>query len=48
MGDEYKLSGDWCKCECVERQKGLCGSCLIRVTRMHYTKSIRMFEDDVT
>ncbi len=32
----------------VGRQKGLCGSCLIRVTSMHYIKSIRMFEDDVT
>ena len=36
-----------CKCECVGRQKGLCGSCLIRATKMHYIKSIRMFEDDV-
>jgi hypothetical protein len=25
-----------------------CGSCQIRVTSMHYIKSIRMFEDDVT
>jgi hypothetical protein len=24
------------------------GSCLIRVTRMHNIKSIRMFEDDMT
>jgi hypothetical protein len=32
----------------VERQKSLCGSCLIRVTSMNNTKSIRMFEDDVT
>ena len=37
-----------CKCECVGRQKGLCGSCLIRATSMHHIKSIRMFEDDVT
>ena len=44
-GDEYKLGGGWCKCECVRRQKGLCGSCLIRVTRMHCIKSIRMFEE---
>jgi hypothetical protein len=33
---------------CVVRQKGLCGSCLIRVTSMHDTKSIRIIEDDVT
>ncbi len=26
----------------------MCGSCLIRVTSMHYTKSIRIFVDDVT
>ncbi len=32
----------------VGRQKGLCGSCLIHVTSMHYIKSIRMFDDDVT
>ncbi len=38
--------GGWCKCECVGRQKGLCGICLIRVTSMHDIKSIRMFEDD--
>ncbi len=37
-----------CKCECVGRQKGVCGSCLIRVASMHYIKSIRMFEGDVT
>jgi len=37
-----------CKCECVGRPKGLCGRFLIRVTSMHYIKSIRMFEDDVT
>ena len=30
------------------RPKGLCGSCLIRLTSMHDMKSIRMFEDDVT
>ncbi len=47
-GDACKLGGDWCKSECVGRQKGLCGSCLIRVTSMHYMKSIRMFGDDVT
>jgi hypothetical protein len=48
-GEECKLDGGgrW-KCECVGRQKGLCGSCLIRVTSMHYMKSIRMFEDDIT
>jgi hypothetical protein len=47
--DECKLSGGgWRKCECVRRQKCFCGSCQIRVTRMHYIKSIRMFEDDVT
>ncbi len=45
-GDECKWGGGWC--ECVGGQKGLCGSCLIRVTRMHYIKSTRMFEDDVT
>ncbi len=33
---------------CVGRQKGLCENCLIRVTSMHYIKSIRMFEVDVT
>ncbi len=38
----------WWKCECVGRQKCLCGSCLIRLTSMHDMKSIRMFEDDVT
>jgi hypothetical protein len=44
-----KLSDDgWGKCECFGRHKGLCGCCLIRVTSMHYIKSIRMFEDDVT
>ncbi len=48
-GDEWKLSGGgWCKCECVGRQKGLYGSCLIRFTSIHCLKSIRMFEDDVT
>jgi hypothetical protein len=48
-GDECKFcGGGWCKCECVGRQKGLCGSSLIRVTSMHYVKSIRIFEDDVT
>jgi hypothetical protein len=36
-----------CKCACVGRQKDLCGSSLIRVTSMHYIKSMRMFEDDV-
>jgi hypothetical protein len=40
-GDERKLGRGWCKC--VGRQKGLCGSCLIRVISMHYFKSIRMF-----
>ncbi len=45
-GDKCKLSGGgWCKCECVGRQKGLCGSCLIRVTSIRYSKSVRMFED---
>ena len=34
--------GNECKCECVGRQKGLCGSCLIRVTSMHGIKSIRV------
>jgi hypothetical protein len=29
-------------------EKGLCGSCLIRVTSMHDIKSIHLFEDDVT
>jgi hypothetical protein len=38
----------WCKCECVGIQKDLCRSCVICITRMHYIKSIRMFEDDVT
>jgi hypothetical protein len=38
----------WGRYECVWRQKVLCGSCLIRVTSMHYIKSIRMFEGDVT
>jgi hypothetical protein len=46
-GNECKLGG-WPKCECVWRQKGLCGSSLIRVTSMHYIKSTRMFEDEVT
>jgi hypothetical protein len=45
--DECKFcGGNWCKCERVGRQ-GFCGSCLIHVASMHYTKSIRMFEDDV-
>ena len=35
-------------CLCVGRQKCLCESCLIRLTSMHDTKSIRMFEDDFT
>ena len=48
-----KMNVSWvvvvrCKCECVGRQKGLCGSCVIRATSMHHIKSIRMFEDDVT
>ncbi len=49
-GDECKLGGGggWCKCKWVGRHKGLCGSCLICVTSMHFIKSIRMFEDDVT
>ncbi len=48
-GKECKLGGGgWCECEWVGRQKGLCGSCLIRVTSMHCIKSIRMFEDDGT
>ena len=47
-GNECKFcGGGWCKCECVGRQKGLCGSCLIRIASMHYIKSICMFEDDV-
>ena len=38
-GDECKFCGvGWCKCECIGRQKGLYGSCLIRVRK----------EDDVT
>jgi hypothetical protein len=41
-GDEYKL------CECVGRQRGLCGRCLIRVTSMHYIKSLHMFKDDLS
>jgi hypothetical protein len=47
-GDERKLGGGGgvcCKCECVGRQKGLCGSSLIRVTSMHSIKLVRMFED---
>ncbi len=32
----------------VGRRKGLCGSCLFCVTSVHYIKSIRMFEDDVS
>jgi hypothetical protein len=43
-----EISCFWGRYECVGRQKGLCGSCLIRVTSMHYIKSIRMFEGDVT
>jgi hypothetical protein len=44
-GGKSKLGGGgWCKCKCVGRQKGSCGSCLIRVTSMYSTKSIRMFE----
>jgi hypothetical protein len=27
---------------CIGRQRGLCGSCQIRVTSMHYIKSIRV------
>jgi hypothetical protein len=38
----------WIKCECIGRQNGFCGNCLIRVASRHYIKSIRMFEDDVT
>jgi hypothetical protein len=46
-GDECKLGGGgWCKC--VGRQNDLYGRCLIRVTSMHYIKSIRIFEDDIT
>ncbi len=48
-GNEFTFFSDsWCKCECVGRQKGLCGSCLIHDTSMHYIKWIRMFGDDVT
>ncbi len=47
-GDECKLGGGLCKCKCAGRQNGLCGSCLIRIPSIHYIKSIRMFEDDVT
>jgi hypothetical protein len=48
-GNEFEFCGDgWCKYECVGRQKGLCGICLIYVTSMHYIKSISMFESDVT
>ncbi len=32
----------------VQVRRRVYGSCLIRVTSMHYKKSIRMFEDDVT
>jgi hypothetical protein len=45
---QFVGGGNECKCECVGRWKGLCGSCLIRVTSMHYIKSVRMLEDDVT
>ncbi len=46
--DECRFcGGGWCKCECVGGQKGLSGSFLIRVTSMHYIKSIRMFEDGI-
>ncbi len=31
--------GGWWKCECVGRQKGLIGRCLICVTSMHYATS---------
>jgi hypothetical protein len=44
----YIFGSAWCKCECVGRQKGLCGSCLMRVTSMHFIKSMRLFEDGVT
>jgi hypothetical protein len=47
-GNECKLGGGRWKLECVGRQKGLCGSYLIRITSMLYIKSIRMFEDNVT
>jgi hypothetical protein len=48
VGDACTLYDGLRKCECVGRQKGLCGSCLIRVTSMHCIKSIRTFEDDAT
>ncbi len=48
-GNECKFCGGvWYKCECIGRQKGLCESCLIRVTSVRDIKSIRMFEDMVT
>jgi hypothetical protein len=50
-GNECKFyggSGCWWKCECIGRQKGLCGSDVIRVTGTHDIKSVGMFEDDVT
>ncbi len=46
-GYECKLGGGWLQCECVGRQKGLCGSCLNWVTSMHYIKSLRILEDDI-
>jgi hypothetical protein len=48
VGNECKLGGGGLKCEYVGRQKGLRGRCLLRVTSMHYIKSIRICEDDVT
>jgi hypothetical protein len=38
-GSECKLCGGWCKCECVGRQKGLCGSCLLCVSPACMTQS---------
>ena len=49
-GDECKLGVDgWWKCECVGRQKCLCGSCLIRLTsmlfriRFYFNESVMLF-----
>jgi hypothetical protein len=50
LAGEMKVSfreGGWYNCACVRRQKDQCRSCLVRVTSVHYSKSIRMFEDDL-
>jgi hypothetical protein len=44
-GDEWKLGGGGASASALGDRR-VCGSCLIRVTSMHYIKSIRMFEDD--